>query len=151
MQGRLPGGGAAAMGGYELVRSDDAPALAVDLETSAGSKQAADGPSPARAQQRLVSLDVFRGITVLVRAQHSPSSSPRPPLLISSSCHTVLTVFRKLDLIPCRIEPLACLSTCLAEPRFINTSDSNRCRGALVANQARSHEQSWCVVWWSRR
>lgn len=75
-------GSAAAMGGYQRVRSDDAPALAVDLEAGGAarhddySKQgrgaakqgAADGPSSAR--QRLVSLDVFRGITVLVRTHH---------------------------------------------------------------------------------
>jgi len=75
-------GGAAprpgAMGGYELVRSDDAPALAVDLEAGggggcakrgAGTSPAPASPSPAR--QRLVSLDVFRGITVLVRPQQN--------------------------------------------------------------------------------
>lgn len=67
-----------AMGGYELVHSDDAPALAVDLEaggrgfpkSSGGpAKRAAAGTSPAStapARQRLVSLDVFRGITVLL-------------------------------------------------------------------------------------
>ncbi|KAK3142716.1 hypothetical protein QOZ80_4BG0350340 [Eleusine coracana subsp. coracana] len=68
-------GSAAAMGGYERVRSDDAPALAVDLEAGHGdypkvrrSKAGADRPSnsPAPARQRLVSLDVFRGITVLL-------------------------------------------------------------------------------------
>ena len=77
-------GGAAprpgAMGGYELVRSDDAPALAVDLEAGggggcakrgAGTSPAPASPSPAR--QRLVSLDVFRGITVLVRALQNAS------------------------------------------------------------------------------
>uniref|UniRef100_A0A804UME9 Heparan-alpha-glucosaminide N-acetyltransferase catalytic domain-containing protein n=1 Tax=Zea mays TaxID=4577 RepID=A0A804UME9_MAIZE len=68
------------MGRYELVRSDDAPAVAADLE--AGTAAPCDGypkrrvftpspsPSPApastRYRQRLVSLDVFRGITVLL-------------------------------------------------------------------------------------
>jgi heparan-alpha-glucosaminide N-acetyltransferase len=72
------------MGGYELVRSDEAPALAVDLEAGAPrhgdhypngrvSKQAAS-PSPAPARQRLVSLDVFRGITVLVRTHNTHHS-----------------------------------------------------------------------------
>nr|CAB3486956.1 unnamed protein product [Digitaria exilis] len=73
--GRRPG----AMGGYELVRSDDAAALAaVDLEAGEGggfpkrgagnAKHAAAGASPAAKPkpQRLVSLDVFRGITVLL-------------------------------------------------------------------------------------
>ncbi|XP_062225541.1 uncharacterized protein LOC133924148 isoform X1 [Phragmites australis] len=69
------------MGGYELVQSDDAPALAVDLEAGGpcgypkgrGSKDAGGagaGSSPSSAlgppRQRLVSLDVFRGITVLL-------------------------------------------------------------------------------------
>ncbi|KAK3144869.1 hypothetical protein QOZ80_4AG0318880 [Eleusine coracana subsp. coracana] len=61
------------MGGYERVRSDDAPAFAVDLEAGHDdypkvrpSKEGADRPSPAPARQRLVSLDVFRGITVLL-------------------------------------------------------------------------------------
>ena len=66
------------MGGYERVRSDDATALAVDLEAGggggcakrgAGTSPAPASPSPAR--QRLVSLDVFRGITVLVRPQQN--------------------------------------------------------------------------------
>ena len=64
------------MGGYERVRSDDATALAVDLEAGCGgggpAKRAA-GASPAPARQRLVSLDVFRGITVLVRALQNAS------------------------------------------------------------------------------
>ncbi|RLM64242.1 heparan-alpha-glucosaminide N-acetyltransferase-like isoform X1 [Panicum miliaceum] len=63
--GRRPG----AMGGYELVRSDDAPALAVDLEAGGGGpakRAAGTSPAPAPARQRLVSLDVFRGITVLL-------------------------------------------------------------------------------------
>ncbi|KAL5649746.1 hypothetical protein ACJX0J_040555, partial [Zea mays] len=76
--GRRPGAGP--MGRYELVRSDDAPAVAADLE--AGTAAPCDGypkrrvftpspsPSPApastRYRQRLVSLDVFRGITVLL-------------------------------------------------------------------------------------
>ncbi|RLM74791.1 heparan-alpha-glucosaminide N-acetyltransferase-like isoform X1 [Panicum miliaceum] len=69
--GRRPG----AMGGYELVRSDDAPALAVDLEAGGGGcakrgvgpakRAAGTAPASAAARQRLVSLDVFRGITVL--------------------------------------------------------------------------------------
>jgi predicted acyltransferase len=57
------------MGGYELVRSDDAPALAVDLEAGGGGpakRAAGTSPAPAPARQRLVSLDVFRGITVLL-------------------------------------------------------------------------------------
>ncbi|KAL6650669.1 hypothetical protein ACP70R_009594 [Stipagrostis hirtigluma subsp. patula] len=67
--------GAAAMGGYELVRSDDAPALAVDLEAGGrcayrkpkgGAAGAGPSPSPAPARERLVSLDVFRGITVVL-------------------------------------------------------------------------------------
>jgi heparan-alpha-glucosaminide N-acetyltransferase len=85
------------MGRYELVRSDDAPAVAADLE--AGTAAPCDGypkrrvftpspsPSPApastRYRQRLVSLDVFRGITVLVRQNHShpPSARSLAPLL----------------------------------------------------------------------
>jgi hypothetical protein len=63
---------ASAMGGYELVRSDDAAgAPGPDLESGAGanSKAAPSPPTAApRGQPRLVSLDVFRGITVLVRA-----------------------------------------------------------------------------------
>ncbi|KAL5215544.1 hypothetical protein ABZP36_006945 [Zizania latifolia] len=69
--------GAAAMGGYELVRSDYAAGhVMVDLEAGHGCvfpKGAAAGglapsapPSPATPRQRLVSLDVFRGITVLL-------------------------------------------------------------------------------------
>lgn len=56
-----------AMGGYELVRSDAAAAITPDLEFggSTSSKAAPLPPSPA-ARQRLVSLDVFRGITVLL-------------------------------------------------------------------------------------
>jgi len=61
------------MGGYELVRSDDAAgAPGTDLESGASASKASP-PNPstsspaARQQQRLVSLDVFRGITVLVR------------------------------------------------------------------------------------
>jgi hypothetical protein len=84
--GRRPGAGP--MGRYELVRSDDAPAVAADLE--AGTAAPCDGypkrrvptpspsPAPAPTRQRLVSLDVFRGITVLVRQNHShPPSSAR--------------------------------------------------------------------------
>lgn len=57
----------AAMGSYELVRSDAAAAITTDLEFggSTSSKAAPLLPSPA-ARQRLVSLDVFRGITVLL-------------------------------------------------------------------------------------
>ncbi|PUZ75888.1 hypothetical protein GQ55_1G245800 [Panicum hallii var. hallii] len=57
------------MGGYELVRSDDAAgaALGPDLESGAGGPTSkAAPPSPAARQPRLVSLDVFRGITVLL-------------------------------------------------------------------------------------
>lgn len=67
---------ASAMGGYELVRSDDAAGAPVaDLESGAGANNKAPPPSPppspaARGQPRLVSLDVFRGITVLVRAHN---------------------------------------------------------------------------------
>ena len=66
------------MGGYERVRSDDATALAVDLEAGCGgggpAKRAAGAsPAPAPARQRLVSLDIFRGITVLVRALQNAS------------------------------------------------------------------------------
>jgi hypothetical protein len=67
------------MGGYELVRSDDAPALAVDLEAGGGGpakRAAGTSPAPAPARQRLVSLDVFRGITVLVRTQQKHSHPP---------------------------------------------------------------------------
>jgi heparan-alpha-glucosaminide N-acetyltransferase len=55
-----------AMGGYELVRSDDAAGAGggADLESGAVST----APAPAAARHRLVSLDVFRGITVLVGA-----------------------------------------------------------------------------------
>jgi heparan-alpha-glucosaminide N-acetyltransferase len=49
------------MGGYELVRSDDP-------ESGAAKGAASAAPAPAAARQRLVSLYVFRGITVLVRA-----------------------------------------------------------------------------------
>jgi heparan-alpha-glucosaminide N-acetyltransferase len=54
------------MGGYELVRSDDAAGAGggADLESGAVST----APAPAAARHRLVSLDVFRGITVLVGA-----------------------------------------------------------------------------------
>ena len=71
------------MGGYELVRSDDAAAGATgtDLECGASASKASppstapsSTTSPAARQPRLVSLDVFRGITVLVR--------PPPPLLL---------------------------------------------------------------------
>lgn len=71
----------ASMGGYELVRSDDAAGAAgADLESGSGASKVAGAPppspapsaSPAARQQRLASLDVFRGITVLVR----------PPLLL---------------------------------------------------------------------
>lgn len=85
--GRRPGAGA--MGGYELVRSDDAAAVAVDLEAGTTAACGRDypkrhgstpsSPAPATAStrlQRLVSLDVFRGITVLVRTiPPSPSSA----------------------------------------------------------------------------
>ncbi|XP_039789820.1 heparan-alpha-glucosaminide N-acetyltransferase-like isoform X1 [Panicum virgatum] len=62
---------AVGMGGYELVRSDDAAGAAPgpDLESGAGAGAAtskAAPPSPAARQPRLVSLDVFRGITVLL-------------------------------------------------------------------------------------
>lgn len=63
------------MAGYELVRSDDAVgAPGTDLESGASASKASPpspsqvpSTSPAARQQRLVSLDVFRGITVLVR------------------------------------------------------------------------------------
>ncbi|KAM0879055.1 hypothetical protein ACQ4PT_034503 [Festuca glaucescens] len=61
-----------AMGGYELVRSDDAAATTPDLEFGGStSSKAVPLPPPPRppspaARQRLVSLDVFRGITVLL-------------------------------------------------------------------------------------
>ncbi|KAK3158066.1 hypothetical protein QOZ80_2AG0132530 [Eleusine coracana subsp. coracana] len=64
------------MGGYELVRSDDAagvPGGHDDLEFGAPAAKGAAvsaAPAPAAAlpatRQRLVSLDVFRGITVLL-------------------------------------------------------------------------------------
>jgi hypothetical protein len=77
----LPGGArccrqrtAGAMGGYELVRSDDAAGAGggADLESGAakGAVSIARAPAPAAARQRLASLDVFRGITVLVRARN---------------------------------------------------------------------------------
>ncbi|KAJ1279345.1 hypothetical protein BS78_04G148600 [Paspalum vaginatum] len=50
------------MGGYELVRSDDAPGAGGGPDLEAGASK----PPAARATQRLVSLDVFRGITVLL-------------------------------------------------------------------------------------
>lgn len=72
------GAAAAGMGGYKLVRSDDAVGPVVDLEADrcgypkgaagAGSSPSAGPPSPTSSRQCLVSLDVFRGITVLVRA-----------------------------------------------------------------------------------
>jgi hypothetical protein len=63
------------MGGYELVRSDDAAATAPDLEFGGSTSSKAEPlppwpPAPA-ARQRLVSLDVFRGITVLVRTSRA--------------------------------------------------------------------------------
>ncbi|KAF8693279.1 hypothetical protein HU200_038663 [Digitaria exilis] len=81
--GALPGGGgsssaalccrqrrtaaAAAMGGYELVRSDDAAGPDLESGAAAATKAAAaTSPAPAARQPRLVSLDVFRGITVLL-------------------------------------------------------------------------------------
>jgi hypothetical protein len=80
---------AEAMGGsYELVRTDDAAGHVLDLEAGrcaavypkggGGGGGIAPPPvpsppsSPASARQRLVSLDVFRGITVLVRAEITP-------------------------------------------------------------------------------
>lgn len=60
------------MGGYELVRSDDAAATTPDLEFGGSTSSKAEPlppprpPSPAARRQRLVSLDVFRGITVLL-------------------------------------------------------------------------------------
>jgi hypothetical protein len=78
------------MGRYELVRSDDTPAIAVDLEAGTAAPRddypkrrgSAPAPAPAPTRQRLVSLDVFRGITVLVRTDHShPQSSARSLLL----------------------------------------------------------------------
>lgn len=62
---------AAGMGVYELVRSEDAAGAAVDLEAGRCGSGLSSPPakaSPAAPRQRLVSLDVFRGITVLVRA-----------------------------------------------------------------------------------
>jgi len=90
--------GTEAMGGYELVRSDDAPAAAIAVDLEAGGTTAPCGddypkrrrgsstpspPAPASTRpQRLVSLDVFRGITVLVRTtNHSHLSSSLPCLL----------------------------------------------------------------------
>jgi len=91
--GQRPGAGA--MGGYELVRSDDAPAaIAVDLEAGGTTAPCGDDypkrrggstpspPAPASTrQQRLVSLDVFRGITVLVRTTNHSHLSSLPCLL----------------------------------------------------------------------
>uniref|UniRef100_A0ACD5UQ25 Uncharacterized protein n=3 Tax=Avena sativa TaxID=4498 RepID=A0ACD5UQ25_AVESA len=59
---------AAGMGVYELVRSEDAAGPAVDLEAGRCrlSPPPASPASPAAPRQRLVSLDVFRGITVLL-------------------------------------------------------------------------------------
>ncbi|XP_047064731.1 heparan-alpha-glucosaminide N-acetyltransferase-like [Lolium rigidum] len=57
------------MGVYELVRSEDAAGPAADLEAGRCrlSTPAATASTPAAAtRQRLVSLDVFRGITVLL-------------------------------------------------------------------------------------
>ena len=74
---RLRREAAAAMGGYELVRSDDAAGAAPgpDLESGAGAANSkAAPPSPAARPPRLVSLDVFRGITVLVRTH--PGCTP---------------------------------------------------------------------------
>ncbi|KAJ1270833.1 hypothetical protein BS78_06G081500 [Paspalum vaginatum] len=68
---RRPG----AVGGYELVRSDDAAprALAADVDLEAGpcagdrpKRRGSASPAPPPQRQRLVSLDVFRGITVLL-------------------------------------------------------------------------------------
>lgn len=88
------------MGGYELVRSDEAAGAAgADLESGASKAAGAPPPtpapssaSPAARQQRLASLDVFRGITVLVR----------PPLLLliltHSICHTSGWILERIGL-----------------------------------------------------
>uniref|UniRef100_A0A0E0DDM6 Uncharacterized protein n=1 Tax=Oryza meridionalis TaxID=40149 RepID=A0A0E0DDM6_9ORYZ len=76
-------------GSYELVRTDDAAGQVLDLEAGrcaavypkggGGGGCVAPPPvpsppsSPASARQRLVSLDVFRGITVL-RKPHFPDT-----------------------------------------------------------------------------
>uniref|UniRef100_A0A453BX09 Heparan-alpha-glucosaminide N-acetyltransferase catalytic domain-containing protein n=1 Tax=Aegilops tauschii subsp. strangulata TaxID=200361 RepID=A0A453BX09_AEGTS len=58
---------AAGMGVYELVRSEDAAGPALDLEAGrCGPPPTAKASPAAPRQQRLVSLDVFRGITVLL-------------------------------------------------------------------------------------
>uniref|UniRef100_M8BCD7 Heparan-alpha-glucosaminide N-acetyltransferase catalytic domain-containing protein n=1 Tax=Aegilops tauschii TaxID=37682 RepID=M8BCD7_AEGTA len=58
---------AAGMGVYELVRSEDAAGPALDLEAGrCGPPPTAKASPAAPRQQRLVSLDVFRGITVLI-------------------------------------------------------------------------------------
>ncbi|VAH47534.1 unnamed protein product [Triticum turgidum subsp. durum] len=55
------------MGVYELVRSEDAAGPALDLEAGrCGPPPTAKASPAAPRQQRLVSLDVFRGITVLL-------------------------------------------------------------------------------------
>ncbi|XP_062223205.1 uncharacterized protein LOC133922062 isoform X2 [Phragmites australis] len=53
------------MGGYELVKSDDAAGADLESGAAKAAPSLAPSPSPA-ARQRLVSLDVFRGITVLL-------------------------------------------------------------------------------------
>lgn len=56
------------MAGYELVRSDDGAAAATTPDLESGASKASPLPTPVSpaARQRLVSLDVFRGITVLL-------------------------------------------------------------------------------------
>ena len=65
---------AAGMGVYELVQSEDAagPVAAVDLES--GSGRLSPAAAAVAPRQRLVSLDVFRGITVLVRDCRQPTN-----------------------------------------------------------------------------
>ncbi|KAG8081835.1 hypothetical protein GUJ93_ZPchr0014g46899 [Zizania palustris] len=85
------------MGGYELVRNDCADGhVMVDLEAGHGCvfpKGAASGgiapsapPSPATPRQRLVSLDVFRGVTVLTATCSSHTTFLVPAAHVDSHC-----------------------------------------------------------------
>jgi hypothetical protein len=153
--GQRPGAGA--MGGYELVRSDDAPAaIAVDLEAGGTTAPCDDGnpkhhrgstpspPAPASTRQRLVSLDVFRGITVLVRTTNHSHHILPPPLLARSFLlfeYLIewLAIRFNLNSLPNRI---ACLLSGVSALLSIDSA----CYG-LGAN----HTCSWIIMmraWW---
>jgi hypothetical protein len=85
---------AAGMGVYELVRSEDAAGSVVDLEAGGRCRVTPPAASPVAApRQRLVSLDVFRGITVMVRAtSFSPAARNSIVFYSVSSYHIFLAV-----------------------------------------------------------